>query len=340
MRRVKVAILVATATGALACGSSAPSPIVPSPTAPAPVPPPQIPGVNVFSGTVRATNGGQLLSGITVTFAGQTAVTDGAGAFSFSVAGSPSSGSVQLSGSSIVTRNTSFSLAPHSGIALDAFHLDSTFDLTFYRAFVRDGFAFPTRLQPVRRLLQAPKLYIKTVDEAGQPIDAVTLDTVERAMNGTAASWMGGRFGFASIERGTGTREGISGYLTVKWPNPALVGICGRSTIGIDGGAMQLNYLLQPVPGVSGSCGCGGSAIRAITAKHELGHAVGYFHTGDPQDLMSGLAVQGCDQAPSARELAHAVDAYSRANGNVDPDNDPTSVSFSVRPSAAPVIDN
>jgi predicted Zn-dependent protease len=56
-------------------------------------------------------------------------------------------------------------------------------------------------------------------------------------------------------------------------------------------------------------------AIRPRTVKHELGHAFGYWHTGNAQDLMSGLAVSECDREPSAREVYHATVAYQTPIG-------------------------
>jgi hypothetical protein len=74
----------------------------------------------------------------------------------------------------------------------------------------------------------APKLYIRTVDEAGAPVDSVTLDTVQNAMQAIAPSLTGGKFG-VSIERGPETRQGISGYVTVKWTTA--IAACGVTAI-------------------------------------------------------------------------------------------------------------
>src|SRR3954465_12683825 len=57
-------------------------------------------------------------------------------------------------------------------------------DLGFYREIGCNAFDLP--LTSVRRWNVAPKLYLRTVDEAGAPIDAVTLDTVQNAMIASA----------------------------------------------------------------------------------------------------------------------------------------------------------
>lgn len=178
----------------------------------------------------------------------------------------------------------------------------SGLDLGFYREMGCNAFDAP--LQPVRRWTVAPKVYLRTVDESGGAIDAVTLDTVQNAMIQTASLWTGGKFGLEGVLRGTDTREGQTGWITVKWPATAeRAPACGRSEVAVDGGWIELNYKVT-------SCACNGSAIRPRTVRHELGHALGYWHTDSPNDLMSGLQVFGCDAQPSARELQAASYQY------------------------------
>jgi hypothetical protein len=315
MRRVLV--LVAIPVLLSACGVSTPTPTAPSRTPPAATPTPA-PAPTV-SGIVTATNGGQPLPDITVTLSGLATRTDTAGAFVFQFTSPPTATTVELSGASILARTTALKST------LDAFHPDASFDLAFYRQFARNGFEQPTVLEPIRRWTRAPMLYLKTVDEAGRSIDAVTLNTVADAMADVAGTWSGDHFGLAGIERGTGTREGVSGWITVKWSNPATaLSACGRAPVGADGGWIELNYL--------GLCSCHGSRIYSRLARHELGHAFGYWHTDSPNDVMYGQSPISCDGQPSAREQQHARAVYSRPVGNTDPDTDPTSTAFGVAP--------
>lgn len=174
-------------------------------------------------------------------------------------------------------------------------------DLGFYRQLGCNTFDGP--IQPVRRWNVAPKVYLRTVDEAGAAIDAVTLDTVQNAMIETAIRWTGGKFGLEGVLRGTDTREGQSGWITVKWP-ATVTAFCGLSDVARDGGTIELAY---KTPG----CSCNGSAVRPHTARHELGHALGYWHTADTNDLMSNAGItKPCDQQPSARELTAAAYQY------------------------------
>lgn len=179
-------------------------------------------------------------------------------------------------------------------------------DLGFFRQIGCNGFELP--IQSTRRWTIAPRLYIRTVDETGTPIDAVTLDTVQAAMTAVAPAWMNGR-GLAGVERGAESREGVSGWITVKWPAPSTDDFaCGRATDGVDGGWIALN---SGAPG-GASCGCNGSRIKPVVAKHELGHALGYWHTGGDSltDVMSGQSQMRCDAGPSTREVQAAAYQY------------------------------
>lgn len=172
--------------------------------------------------------------------------------------------------------------------------LGVSFDVGFYREIGCNTFDGPS--QSLRRWAVAPKLYLRTIDEAGAPIDAVTLDTVQNAMAGIAPQMTGGKFGLASIERGAESREGVSGYITVKWP--ATGNICGTSDVARDGGTITL---FRNVAG----CGCDNTGgVRPRTAQHELGHALGYWHTDNASELMSNIGTKPCTQAISARESA------------------------------------
>lgn len=298
-------IILALVLALSACGGHSSSPTTPTRT----------PIRHTITGHLSATNGGQPLAGV-ISKVGDvdSNVTDTSGTFSLRLAAGRSQ-RLTLTGDAIVPRMVWLAVNGPRDLALDAFGADG-FDLTFYRAYVRDGWESPNALRPLRRLTQAPKIYLRSIDEAGNAIDPVTLETAAAALIDTAAIWSGNRFALAGMERGTERRDGQSGWITVVWPNPVITGICGQSLVGVDGGRIDLNYLHI-------LCGCNGSKIRPLVVRHELGHSFGYFHTGAAGDLMSGLPVSQCDLQPSARERLYANYAYSRPVGNTDPDHDP-----------------
>ena len=182
------------------------------------------------------------------------------------------------------------------------------FEPGFYRAFLQNGFEAPDNLEAIR-ILQSPlRIYLKTHDDSGRAIDAATLDSTERVLIDSARIWSGGTFGINEVARGTASREKVAGWITVKWAGAPSGQRCGRSTIGLDGGFIELNS--------SGACSCGsGSLIYPRLVRHELGHAMGYYHTDSPTDVMYGntISSDACDLLPSDRERRHARIAHSIA---------------------------
>lgn len=185
--------------------------------------------------------------------------------------------------------------------------LSEPVDLAFYRAFVQNGFEAPDQLERVRRLPGPLRIYLRTEDDAGRAIDAITLNTTARVLSESVSIWSGEQFGVTEIVRGAGTRERVPGWLTVKWSSAATADRCGRSTVGVDGGFLEFNDLAD--------CSCGlPSRIYPRVVRHELGHAMGYYHTDQVSDVMYGRAIspEGCDLQPSDREQRHARYFYTQ----------------------------
>jgi hypothetical protein len=309
MRFVLVLCSAALAAAAVACASDKGNPMTPEGGQSAPI------SAITLSGSVRATNGGQPLGGITLDVPGHPVTTDGSGGFAFETT-STARLQLALSGAAIVPRTVTVAAdATRSLGVIDAISTDG-FDLTFYRQLVRNGFETPASLHRLRRWTSAPNVYLRTVREDGGSVDAAMLNTTEAAIREAIPMWSG--FSPASVVRGTDTRAGQSGWLTIKWPG--VVGgdrVCGRADIAVSGGVIEL---LVPT---ATACGCDGAArIRPRTVRHEIGHAMGFWHTDSADDVMFGTSAT-CDLQPSARERAAAAIAYSRPVGNVDPDVDP-----------------
>ena len=303
--RLRGLCLAAIAVAAGACASEHAGPTAPAPTPPA---------ATTMNGRVTATNGGQSVAGIAVTTGGHSAVTDQDGAFTLQgvSTGTPR---LMLTGAGIVPRTLSVAIDSSRDLAIDVIQT-AGFDLNFYRQIVRNGFAAPGTLQPLRRWTQAPRIYVRTIDEAGTAIDPRTLDLAERTIRETTPLWTAGRFGIAAVERGTEPRENVAGWIAVNWVSAPEAGVCGYATVG--GNAIELR--------TNAACRCGGAQTSATLVRHELGHALGYWHTDGAADVMTGLRYVACDQPVSARERAAAAIAYARPAGNIDEDADPESV--------------
>ena len=311
MVRMRIVDALPALVAALACwncgGTSAP-------TTPTPAPPT---GTATLSGTVTATNGNQPLPRAAVTIGGVSATSDDSGSFMLSVPAVASVIPWSVSGPGVVTHGGMLTAGGARSLNLDAIAQNGAFDLGFYRQLARNSLEAP--VQPLRRLAVAPRIYVRTVDAAGRPIQAETLDSVSSTIAAVAARWTGGRFSVTTVERGTDTHDGQPGWITVRFPAVQSTVRCGLTVASPDGATMDLEYD-NPL------CTCGGFKVAPRTIAHETGHAFGFFHTDGSTDLMWGGAWPAslCSAGPTDREQYHAAIVYARPVGNTDPDNDPT----------------
>jgi hypothetical protein len=312
-----------------ACGSS-------SPTAPNRLSTPPMPPVSetvTLTGHLTATNGGQSLGGVDVASTGFSSTTDGSGAFAGAVL--PTSFlSLTMTGSSIVPRSLNVAVMGARDFPVTAISLAGGFDLTFYRQFVRNAYETPDAMEPLRRWTTTPALYVQTIDTQGKPIGIVpaNLDPMIATMVQAISEWSNGAFRSPVVQIGAETREGQAGWITVKWLAEAAEDpdACGRAQIAKDGGWIQFN------PKLAG-CRCPGQGpISNKILLHEVGHAMGFYHTQNATDVMNiSERNGGCGLTISAKERYHAAIAYQRPVGNRDPDSDPSGAvalqSISVR---------
>jgi hypothetical protein len=216
-----------------------------------------------FTGHVTATNGGQALPNIKASFGPDiTALTDATGTFTMRFLPGTTS-RLALEGDTIIARSVVASVDQTRTLEIDAIAQDGRFDLTFYREFVRDNFASPGVLRTLRRWTAPPQIYLRTIDDKSHAIDSQTLALTESVLRDTAPLFTGGRFGVAAIERGTDTREGVAGWITVRWFSTRGFKYCGFADIAISGGTIDF----YPESG----CRCaGGPALDASIIRHEL----------------------------------------------------------------------
>lgn len=279
--------ILALAVGCAACGGNGTGPTPPPAT------------TQTFSGVLTATNGGQPLAGATITAGAVSAVTDATGRYSLTLplGAQPFS----IAGPGLVTRTSRFSGGGSRTVNLDAF--GPGFDLEYFRQFARASLYKP--LTPIVHATANVRLHIMTVDVAGQPIDEPAVQLASEVFAEWTPKLTVGRY-TAIISSGP-TASG--GAIQVDWERTTA--FCGNT----EGARVVIAYD-NPL------CTCG-AHTRRRTLKHELGHVLGFGHTGVATDLMSATSAPSCDGDPSAKELEYADYLYRRPIGNTDQDNDP-----------------
>jgi hypothetical protein len=271
-----------------------------------------------LSGRVIGTVTGEPIGHATVTLPGTTVVTNADGTFALTETVSDIR-QVVVTGDGLIARTSRLSVGARD-VTIDVIQNRVPFDLGFYRRLARNAFeAEGDSLEPLRPIRTAPRIHIRTVDEANRPIDAATLDLVESALRDAAPIWSAGKLPIATIERGSGSRVGQEGWITLRWMIEEEGETCGRATLGTTTGFIEIQYR-------NPDCHCGSlDDVAPRTIRHELGHVYGYWHTGENRDVMSGIPWPRrlCNQTPSSREVEHSKYMYSRLPGNLDPDTDP-----------------
>ena len=314
-----MSVVIGIVLCAAACSDSSAPPTTPTtPSTPAPTPPPA-PTTYVVSGALTATNDGRPLTGMNITIGGSSTTTDGAGRYTLTLPISAGSVPYSVSGGNLLTHSGYITAGSTRTANFDAIAQDPTFDLSFYRQLVRDQFSSSV-LRTLLRWTTNPNIYVRTVDSTtGRVVEPEVLALVVDWAQRSVPLWTAGRLRVARLETGAADRPDTPDWIVVDFIRDSTKNYCGQSFVGRNPGRVTLN---------NDRCNCGSTKVPAGTVLHEFGHALGFFHVSDRQSIMYPQDPGGCPApALSVAEQRHSAIAYSRPNGNADPDSDsPASV--------------
>jgi hypothetical protein len=323
---MKAGILAAAMLLALAaCGGGGSG----APTSPAPLPPPAAPPPQPrISGIVVDTLTGAPVAGASLAFAGATTVTTSAdGRWEIDATGGFSR-TVAITAQGFLGRETAVRVdaAGRADVRLDVIAERAPFRLDFYRQFARNALDAPDELRSIRRWTQPPNFYVDVTNpRSGDRLTPSEVALIEHTIRTAVPQLTGGAFQGGMIETGQGPLKGLSGYISVSFVYEPSEDFCGWAYVGANPGEIVMNYERCRST-------CGGFAPE--TLAHEIGHALGFFHTSG-QGIMHPDRTRRCDNLDfSPAERAHAGIVYARPNGNRDVDQDPGS--FSAAESGAP----
>jgi len=280
------------------------SPVAPPPIATPAAPPP--PTSWKVSGHVVASHNKLPVSGATLSLDGiPPAVSAGDGSFSLDTPAGVSR-PLTVAADGYQYRETFLSGGElRSDVDIDLIPSGGSFPFWLFRQMGRNGSEQPGNLQPLKRWTTNPNIHLENRwRDTGAPIPDDVLQYFVSEIQRVIPELSDGRVAAGRIEVNADPWDFVPDYISIHFDHSGNWGY-----VGANPGQVQF--------GTAAKC-------TSIMIIHELGHAMGYYHSSVQPSVMGGHVLASCNLehlTPDEQLVARVL--YSRPPGNVEPDRDP-----------------
>jgi hypothetical protein len=188
---------------------------------------------------------------------------------------------------------------------LDLIPSGGSFPFWLFRQMGRNGSEQPNNLQPLQRWTTNPNIHLENRwRDTGAPIPDDVLQYFVSEIQRVIPELSDGRLAAGRIDVNAEAWDFVPDYISIHFDHSGNWGY-----VGVNPGQVQF--------ATAAKC-------TSIMIIHELGHAMGYWHSSVQPSVMGGHVLGSCNLehlTPDEQLVARVL--YSRPPGNVEPDRDP-----------------